>query len=77
MLTPSRAARPAPYTPDVAVPAAEPGPRACPNCGTPAPLAYCPACGQAQHSLHRSLRAWIGELLDTFAGWDGKIPVTL
>lgn len=51
--------------------------RACPNCAHPAPLAYCPQCGQAQHALHRSLRAWAGELLDTFAGWDGKIPQTL
>jgi hypothetical protein len=51
--------------------------RACPNCGTPAPLAYCPACGQAQHALHRSLGSIVADLLDTLAGWDGKIPVTL
>jgi hypothetical protein len=50
---------------------------ACANCGTPAPGPYCPACGQAQHEAHRSLRSITGELLDTFAGWDGKIPVTL
>jgi hypothetical protein len=38
---------------------------------------YCPHCGQPQTDYHRSLRAIVGELLDTFAGWDAKIPRTL
>jgi hypothetical protein len=53
-----------------------PGP-ACANCGTPAPLAYCPACGQAQHAPHRSLASIADDLADTFLGWHGRIPVTL
>jgi hypothetical protein len=47
------------------------------NCGTPAPLAYCPACGQAQHAPHRSLASIADDLADTFLGWHGRIPVTL
>ena len=74
LLPPSLVARPRPEPP---AGTAAPADRACPNCGTPAPLAYCPACGQAQHEAHRSLRSIAGDLLDTFAGWDGKIPVTL
>jgi hypothetical protein len=62
--------------PDAAAPVGTGEPH-CPNCGTPAPLAYCPACGQAQHALHRSLRSIVDDFLDTFAGWDGKIPATL
>ena len=50
---------------------------ACANCGTPAPLAYCPACGQAQHAPHRSLANIAADLADTFLGWHGRIPVTL
>jgi hypothetical protein len=53
-----------------------PEPR-CLNCGTPAGDHYCPRCGQAQTDYHRSLRAIVGDLLDTFAGWDAKIPRTL
>src|SRR5207302_1011535 len=44
----------------------------CLDCGH-----YCPRCGQESHDLHRSLYGILGELLDTFAGWDGKIPATL
>jgi hypothetical protein len=49
----------------------------CPNCDTPAPGRYCPACGQAQHERHRSVRSIVDDALDSFLGWDGKIPVTL
>ncbi len=67
--------RPEDTRPDVRPPTDADPP--CPNCATPAPLAYCPACGQAQHEPHRSLRSITDDLLDTFAGWDGRIPVTL
>lgn len=53
-----------------------PAPRRCANCGTAAPLDYCPACGQEQHDLHRSLRGVLAEVLDNVAGWDGKILAT-
>ncbi len=64
--------RPAPptYTPDRATPPA------CANCGAPA-AAYCPTCGQAVADYHRPLRAMGAELLDSLAGWDGKIPTSL
>ena len=67
----------APDGPPVSPQVAGPAERACPNCGTPAPLAYCPACGQEQHDLHRSVRGIAEELLDTFAGWDAKVVATL
>jgi uncharacterized protein DUF3667 len=60
-------------------PAAEPA-RAtvrCANCGSEGCEQYCPRCGQETHDLHRSLHGILGELLDAFAGWDGKIPTTL
>lgn len=73
-LQPPRSAAP----PSPAAPAGDaPAPaRACANCGTAAPLAYCPACGQEQHDYHRTLRALGGEVLDAFAGWDHKIIAT-
>ncbi|AHG89868.1 Protein of unknown function DUF3667 [Gemmatirosa kalamazoonensis] len=49
----------------------------CANCGGEGCEHYCPRCGQETHDLHRSLYGILGELLDTFAGWDGKIPATL
>jgi hypothetical protein len=49
----------------------------CANCGAEGCEAYCPRCGQETHDLHRSLHGILGELLDAFAGWDGKIPATL
>lgn len=65
--------RPAPAPPPTVAP---PTAAACANCGTPAPMAYCPACGQEQREYHRSLRALAGELLDAFTGWDNKIVAT-
>jgi len=64
---------------DADVPAPEPAPPEprCPNCGTPASDQFCPRCGQPQTDYHRSLRSIVGDLLDTFAGWDAKIPRTL
>jgi hypothetical protein len=76
----------APLTPDVAAqaPAASATPTAttapttrCTNCGADGCERYCPRCGQETHDLHRSLFGIFDELLDAFAGWDGKIPATL
>lgn len=50
---------------------------ACANCGWSPCGAYCPRCGQETRDLHRSLAGILGEMLDAFAGWDGKIPATL
>lgn len=58
------------------LPAPEP-PRACSDCGAPAPEAFCPRCGQRQAGSHRSMRSILGEALDDLAGWDAKIPRTL
>ena len=71
---PDRAAPPVVPTEDAASPIETPR---CANCGTAAGDAYCPHCGQEQHDLHRSVRSIFGEALDSLAGWDGKIPVTL
>lgn len=48
----------------------------CANCGAAGCEAFCPRCGQETHGLHRSLRGILEELLDAFAGWDGKIPLS-
>jgi hypothetical protein len=83
MLAPSRPtsawpAAPPAHAPSAVTPAAGgAAPPRCPNCGAPAPDAYCPACGQEQRDYHRSVRAFVAELLDNLAGWDGKIPTTL
>jgi len=59
-------------TPDVPRP-----PHACANCGHVADGNFCPACGQETHDLHRSIGGIFGELLDTFAGWDSKVPMSI
>ncbi|MDF1504394.1 DUF3667 domain-containing protein [Roseisolibacter sp. H3M3-2] len=69
-------APPAPVVVAAAAPAPVEAP-ACANCGAPAGDAFCPRCGQEQHDLHRSVRSIVDELLDSLAGWDGKIPATL
>jgi len=57
--------------------AAPPVERPCTNCGAAGAENFCPRCGQETHDLHRSLYGIAAELLDAFAGWDGKIPLTL
>lgn len=69
--------RPAtPLAPAAPLGAAGAAARQCANCGTSTLGAYCFACGQEQHDFHRSLRTVIAELLDAFAGWDGKLVAT-
>jgi hypothetical protein len=68
-----RPASPSPY----AAPTAGAPARPCGNCGTAAPDAYCPACGQEQRDYHRTLRGVVAELVENLAGWDGKVPTTL
>ncbi len=75
-LTPHRDAAPLDAPLDAPVADGAPAPR-CANCGTPAGDAFCPHCGQEQHDLHRSVRSLFAEVLDSLAGWDGKIPTTL
>ena len=75
----SPVAAPAPAPTTVALPGPAPEPvRRCADCGGPAPERFCPRCGQEQDDrLHRSMRSILGELLDSLAGWDAKIPRTL
>lgn len=54
-----------------------PAARACKNCGHAADENFCPNCGQETHDLHRSLGGILGEVLDAFAGWDAKIPMSI
>jgi hypothetical protein len=50
--------------------------RACLNCGTPLAGPYCAACGQKAH-LHRSLRAFGGDMISGLFNFEGKIWRTL
>lgn len=78
MSTPPALREPTPYSALPSEPPdAAPDVRCCANCGTPAGDAFCPRCGQEQHDLHRSVRSLFAEVLDSLAGWDGKIPTTL
>ena len=53
-------------------------PRRCPNCDTPAPDAYCAACGQSQTDLVRtSLREVLHDGVVELFDWDAKFMVTL
>lgn len=63
-------------TPDVASEPPATG-RACANCGHAADGNFCPHCGQETHDLHRSISGIVAELLDTFAGWDSKVPMSI
>jgi len=50
--------------------------RACLNCGAPLAGPYCAACGQKAH-LHRSLRAFGGDMIAGLFNFEGKIWRTL
>jgi len=54
-----------------------PPPRACPNCGGPAPGRFCPACGQEQRSLRVPFRRVVAEALDETLSLDGRLAHTL
>jgi hypothetical protein len=54
-----------------------PGARSCANCGRAVDESFCPRCGQETHDLHRSIGGIVGELLDAFAGWDSKVPMSI
>lgn len=49
----------------------------CPNCGTPAPNQFCPACGQEQKDVHRSFWRLMHDFLgDTFT-FDSRLVRSL
>jgi len=49
----------------------------CPNCGTPAPGQFCPACGQEQKDIHRSFWRLMHDFLgDTFT-FDSRLVRSL
>lgn len=71
----------------VATPRAQPAPPSpagedgaasrCPNCGTPAPLAFCPVCGQTQDVAPPILRRWVADALDDAFDLNARLPRTL
>lgn len=50
---------------------------ACRNCGTPAPLAYCPACGQDTAPHPPTLWEFLHEFVGHYVAFEGKLWRTL
>ena len=53
------------------------GPKACPNCGSPAAGAYCGTCGQKNQPLRQPLHRFIEEAFTEYFGLDGRLWRTL
>ena len=56
----------------------DPAVHRCPNCGSPAPDAYCPSCGQRQFPQGMpGVREWLGEFFGDVFLVDGRLPRTI
>ena len=55
----------------------EPPVHGCANCGTPAPEAFCPACGQATRERLPTFRQFMREAMGRYIAYDGKFWKTL
>ena len=55
----------------------EPATHLCANCGTPAPDAYCPACGQGTRERLPTFRQFMREATGRYIAYDGKFWKTL
>ena len=49
----------------------------CANCGTPAPDAYCPSCGQGTRERLPTFRQFMREATGRYVAYDGKFWKTL
>lgn len=61
--------KPAPSTGEI--------PRACPNCGEPAPDRFCAVCGQEQRALRLPIRRVVAEVIDETISLDSRLSRTL